>query len=148
MQIEHRTTVSASPEVIFRIYEDVSNWHTWDPDTKQAKLDGPMRIGTRGKLTPAKGSTVPMVVTEVVPSRSFTVESKIPLFCMRFEHELTPSQAGTEVVHRVTFSGLLSVILGPMLSRQLNTGLPVTLGRLKQLAERQSAAIVNHIPRP
>lgn len=148
MQIEHRTTVSASPEVIFRIYEDVSNWHTWDPDTKQAHLDGPMRIGARGKLTPAKGNTVPMLVTEVVQSRSFTVESKIPLFRMLFEHELTPSQAGTEVVHRVTFSGLLSVVLGPVLSGQLNTGLPVTLGRLKQLAERQSAEIVNRLTTP
>ncbi len=135
MKIEHRTITQARPEVVFRLYGDVANWHTWDPDTKQATLDGPLHPGAQGKLTPTNGRTVPMRVTDVVPGRSFTVESKIPLFRMVFEHELTPGPSGTEIVHRVTFSGLLSMLLGPMLSRQLNAGLPVTLDRLRQLAE-------------
>jgi hypothetical protein len=79
---------------------------------------------------------VPMLLTKVEPGKCFTVESKIPLFRMLFEHELVPSGGKMEVVHRVTFSGALSVVLGPMLSRQLNAGLPVTLRNLKVLAER------------
>ena len=133
--IEHRISVAALPERIFSIYEDVPNWHTWDPDTKSASLDGPFCVGSRGKLTPSKGNTVPMVLTAVVPNRSFTAESRIPLFCMVFEHELLPRGSITEVVHRVTFSGLLSVLLGRLLAKQLNIGLPRTLANLKQLAE-------------
>ena len=140
MHVEHRITVAAPAEAIFRLYEDVENWHTWDPDTKSATLDGPFEVGSRGRLTPTKGNTVPMVLTQVVPGRCFTVESKIPLFRMVFEHELHPQPGATEVVHRVTFSGLLSMVLGPMLSKQLNAGLPVTLGRLKSLAEARRAA--------
>lgn len=140
MQIEHRTTVSASPETVFRIYQDVHNWHTWDPDTKQASLEGPFAVGSTGRLTPTKGNAVPILLTQVVPGRCFTVESKIPLFRMLFEHELIQQPEATEVVHRVTFSGLLSIVLGPMLSNQLNAGLPVTLARLKALAEERSAA--------
>jgi hypothetical protein len=136
MHVEHRISVNASPDAIFRIYADVQNWHTWDPDTKHASLDGPFEVGSRGRLTPTKGNTVPMLLTHVVPGRAFTVESKIPLFRMVFEHELTPTANGTDVVHRVTFSGFLSFLLGRMLSRQLNTGLPVTLTRLKALAEK------------
>lgn len=139
MQIEHRINVVAPPEVLFRIYEDVQNWHTWDPDTKSATLEGPFQVGSRGRLTPTKGNSVPMVLTQVVPGQCFTVESKIPLFRMLFEHELRPAAAATEVVHRVIFSGLLSLVLGPMLSKQLNSGLPVTLGKLKALAEARSA---------
>ena len=48
MQIEHRIAVNAPPETIYRIYEDVKNWHTWDPDTKQATLDGAFQVGARG----------------------------------------------------------------------------------------------------
>ena len=140
MQVEHRITISAPAESIFRIYADVQNWHTWDPDTKQASLEGPFAVGSRGRLTPTNGKAVPMVLTQVEPGRCFTVESRIPLLRMLFEHELLPSSGATEVVHRVTFSGLLSVILGPMLSKQLNLGLPVTLSRLKALAESRSAA--------
>lgn len=139
MQIEHRISVVAPAERIFRIYEDVRNWHTWDPDTKSAFLDGPFRVGSRGKLTPSKGNTVPMVLTAVVPNRSFTVESKIPLFRMVFEHELLPHGRNTEVVHRVAFTGLLSGLIGRVLIKQLNAGLPRTLENLKQLAESKRA---------
>jgi hypothetical protein len=135
MQVEHRITVQAKPEVIFALYEDVASWPAWDPDTKEATLDGPMRVGAKGRLTPTKGNTVPMLVTEFTSGRSFTVQSKIPLFRMVFEHVLIPVPSGTEVIHRVTLSGFLSLLLGSMLSKQMNVGLPVTLGKLKQHAE-------------
>ncbi|MBK6292973.1 MAG: SRPBCC family protein [Rhodoferax sp.] len=112
MQVEHRIAVAASPEVIFDIYADVENWPTWDPDTKRASIDGSFQVGSDGRLTPTKGSTVPIVLTKVVPAKCFTVESKIPLFRLLFEHELTRVPGATEVVHRVTLSGLLSIVLG------------------------------------
>lgn len=137
--IEHRITVAAPPARLFAIYRDVSGWHRWDPDTRAATLDGPFAVGSRGRLTPTKGRTVPMVLTALVPDRLFTVESRIPLFRMVFEHELLPQPAivgvHTEVVHRVTLSGPLTLLLGGMLTRQLNAGLPVTLANLKRLAE-------------
>lgn len=138
MQIEHRILIAASPEQIFRIYEDVANWHTWDPDTKSASLEGRLGVGARGSLTPTKGKTVPMLITAMKPGRSFTVESKIPLFRMLFEHELIPRGAHTEVIHRVTMAGLLSTVFGPVLTKQLNAGLPVTLANLQRLAEAQA----------
>ena len=141
MQVEHRTTVNAPPDVIFRIYEDVGNWHTWDPDTKQATLDGPFRVGSRGTLTPTRGRTVPMLLTEVVPAARFTAESRIPLFLMGFEHELKPVGVATEVTHRVTLSGAVRLVIGRMLVGQMNAGLPVTLARLKALAEARHATV-------
>lgn len=135
MQVEHSILVQASPERIFRIYEDVSTWHTWDPDTKRAWLEGPFAVGSRGSLTPTKGNTVPMLVTQVERNASFTVESRIPLFRMVFEHELLAQGSTTKVIHRVTFSGLLTFVLGRLLAKQVNHGLPVTLASLKRLAE-------------
>lgn len=38
MHVEHRIVIAASPEVIFRIYEDVQNWHTWDSPPKVAGI--------------------------------------------------------------------------------------------------------------
>lgn len=136
MQVQHSILVQAPAERVFRIYEDVSAWHTWDPDTKRATLSGPFAVGTRGSLTPSKGNTVPMLVTRVEPNVCFTVESRIPLFRMVFEHELMPQGNAVQVTHRVTFSGLLTFLLGRMLVKQLNQGLPVTLASLKRLAER------------
>lgn len=56
MQVEHRITIAASARRIFGIYEEVKNWPAWDPDTKVATLDGPFRVGSRGRLTPGKGN--------------------------------------------------------------------------------------------
>lgn len=135
MQVEHRILINRPPEEIFRIYSDVSSWNKWDPDTKASFIDGPFQSGARGKLTPAKGNTVPMLLTEVIPNQGFTAESKIPFFRMVFEHELFPTDSGTEVIHRVTFSGLLSPLLGKLIGAQVNKGLPATLAKLKATAE-------------
>lgn len=135
IQVEHRITVQALPQAVFRIYEDVANWPAWDPDTRAARLDGPLRKGAKGMLTPTKGRTVPVLVTDAVCTRGFTVEAQVPLLRMVFEHVLTPCPGGTTVVHRVIFSGPLAFLLGPLLARRLNAGLPVTLQGLKQLAE-------------
>ena len=135
MQVEHSALVHASAERVFRIYENVSAWHTWDPDTKRASLAGPFAVGTRGSLTPTKGNTVPMLLTKVEPNSCFAVESKIPLFRAVFEHEVVPQGTSVKVTHRVTFSGLLAFLIGRILVKQLNQGLPVTLASLKRVAE-------------
>jgi Polyketide cyclase / dehydrase and lipid transport len=138
--IEHRVVIAAPPTAIHSIYADVPNWHRWDPDTQAATLDGPFAVGSRGTLTPAKGNTITMVVTHADPARGFTVESHIPLLLrMVFEHELVSrGLSDTEVIHRVTLTGPLSWLIGPALKRQLDVGLPVTLARLKRMAETGS----------
>ncbi len=141
MQVEAKTVVPTGPEPIFRLYSNVSSWQSWDPDTKEATLSGPFQVGTKGRLVPTKGNAVPMEVTAVETNRSFTVVSKIPLFKMVFEHELRPVPAGTEVTHRVTFSGLLSPVLGRLLASQLRIGLPRTLQSLSKHAQQQHSAV-------
>lgn len=134
-QVEHRIMVGTSAERIFHIYRDVSNWNQWDPDTKASFIDGPFQEGSKGMITPNKGMAVPMLLTSMNENQNFTVESKIPCLKMIFEHELIPTKTGTEVVHRVTFSGLLSPLFGKIIGAQLNRGLPITLANLKAKAE-------------
>jgi uncharacterized protein YndB with AHSA1/START domain len=133
--IEKQIVVMAPPETIFRIYEDVENWKTWDPDTKASSLNNGLQLGSKGSLTPTKGNTVPMEVTSVKMNHHFTVSSKTAIFRLDFEHELTSALPGTMVTHRVKFAGLLKPLLILMLRPRIDKGLPVTLQRLKALAE-------------
>lgn len=134
IQVQH--LIPTGPEAIFRLYADVRLWSEWDPDTRQASLDGPFVVGSRGRLLPTEGRAVPMVLTAVTPNRSFTVECRIPGFKMVFDHELRPVAGGTEVTHRATFSGWLAPVLGRMLVARLRTGLPRTLASLSEHAQR------------
>ena len=141
MQVEAKTVVPTGPEPIFRLYSDVSSWQSWESGTKEATLSRCFRSRTRRWSPTTKGNAVPMEVTAVETNRSFTVVSKIPLFKMVFEHELRPVPAGTEVTHRVTFSGLLSPVLGRLLASQLRIGLPRTLQSLSKHAQQQYSAV-------
>lgn len=141
IQVEHRVRIQAPASRVYQIYQQVDQWHTWDPDTKSASLDGPLAVGAKGRLVPTKGQAVPMVVTQAQADRLFTVESVIPGFKMVFEHEINPVSGGigeVEVIHRVTFSGLLSVVLGRMVAKTVDQGLPRTLAKLKALAESKA----------
>ena len=140
MQVEHTVLVNAAPRHVYALYADVANWKSWDPDTRASAIEGPFQVGARGWLTPAKGRTVPMVLTSVVPDQSFTAEARIPLFRMVFDHELHVVDGATRVVHRVTFSGALAFVLGRIIGAQVNRGLPVTLARLKAAAEEVARA--------
>ena len=138
MQVEARIDIQAPPAAIFAVYQDVARWNTWDPDTKSSSINGPFEVGTKGRLAPTKGSEIGIELTSVVPGRSFTCAGGVPMFRMVFEHELLPCGPFTTVVHRVTFSGTLSFILGRLVRAQLRKGLPVTLTSLKRLVESKA----------
>ena len=140
MVIEEKILIHCPASVIYAIYAQVSQWHTWDPDTREASLNGPFAVGTQGRLAPTQGRPITMQLTEVQPDRRFTVVGGIPGFSMRFEHELTPLEGGTQALHRVSFSGPLRFIFGPLVGAQVRKGLPITMRRLKAHAEAKAAS--------
>lgn len=135
MEIEEPIEIDVPPEVIDQIWSEVDHWHEWDPDTKEASLNGPFNVGTTGRIVPTKGLGVSMVVTERTIGRSFTVEGHIPFFRMHFEHTLSPLENSVLVIHRVWFSGALSFLFGPGVAKQIRKGLPRTMQSLKAFAE-------------
>ncbi|MBP6862842.1 MAG: SRPBCC family protein [Neisseriaceae bacterium] len=140
MFIEERIHIAVSPAVIDHIWREVEAWPLWDPDTKKAHLNGPFEVGSSGRITPQKGISVAMVITECTPGHSFTVEGHIPFFRMHFAHTVTPSALGSEVVHRVWFTGPLAFLFGPNVAKQVRQGLPNTMRSLKAYAEQHQSA--------
>lgn len=135
MQFEESIVIQAPADAVFALYADVRGWAAWDPEVREASLEGDFVPGAQGMLRPAKGPTAKIRLVEVEPNRSFTVESQLPLCRMRFEHELRPQALGVLAVHRVTFSGLLAPLLGRCIGGQIRKTLPDTLQGLKHAAE-------------
>jgi hypothetical protein len=55
MHVEHCILTQAPPDVIFRTWQDVAHWHTWDPETRQARPDGPLLPGAPGQAAGTGG---------------------------------------------------------------------------------------------
>jgi hypothetical protein len=138
MQFEEQIVIAASPEKVFALYENVAAWSSWDPDVKTSSIEGSFCSGASGSLKPSSGPKAKIKFTEVMPNRSFTVETKLPLCVMSFEHELTLVPSGTSAKHRITFQGLLSPFFGRVIGSQIRKGLPNTMQGLKRAAEHQS----------
>lgn len=136
MRFEEKILIEAPAEKVFSLYADVPGWSSWDPDVTSASVSGNFTTGATGVLRPAGGPEAKITFTEVAPGRSFTVESRLPLCVMRFEHELLPMAGKTQAVHRVSFSGLLSPLFGRLAGSRIRAGLPCTLEGLKRAAER------------
>ena len=135
MKFEECVAIKAPIAKVFAMYADVGAWKTWDPDVKSSSIEGSFVSGALGTLQPTKGPKAKIVFKEVVPNFSFTVESKLPLCVMRFEHELSEVNGQTQAIHRVTFEGLLSPVFGRLIGRQIKKGLPYTLDGLKRAVE-------------
>lgn len=134
--IEASIHVAATPGAVYAVWADVPRWPQWDPDTREASLDGPLATGAKGRLKPRKGFAVPMRVVQAVPGEHFTVECPVLGSVMRFEHVLRPQDGGVLVTHRVTFQGWLAGWLMRTVGQDVRRGLPVTLRGLKALVER------------
>ncbi len=134
MIIQAQIDIQVHPAAVMACYRDVAAWSEWDPDTREASIDGPFVVGTRGRLRPAKGYAVTMRLVEVA-GHGFTVDAFAPLCTMHFEHVLLPIADGTRVTHRIAFSGLLAPVFARVVGGQAKKGLPVTLARLKQRLE-------------
>jgi len=135
MKFEESVAIEAPMAKVFAFYADVGDWKAWDPDVQSSTIEGPFVSGSLGTLQPTKGPKAKIVFKEVVPNSSFTVETKLPLCVMRFEHELSEVDGQTLAVHRVIFEGVLSPVFGRLIGRQIKKGLPHTLEGLKRAVE-------------
>lgn len=139
MQFAENIVISSSPEKVFSLYADVKNWSCWDPDVKNSSINGAFISGASGTLEPTKGPKAHILFTDVIQNRLFTVEAKLPLCKIRFEHEIDSTHTDSvNVIHRVTFDGILSPVFGTLVGRQIKKALPSTLLGLKTAAERNN----------
>jgi len=141
MQIKESIHIAVPATVVDQIWSEVHRWHLWDPDTRQARLNGPFAVGSKGRIVPGKGMGLPMLVTERTAGRSFTVEAYIPLFRIHFEHSVCAVDGGAQVAHRVWFTGALAFLFGPGVARQVREGLPATMRSLKAYAEKRHGTL-------
>jgi hypothetical protein len=128
-------TISCAPVVLYEVWADVANWHVWDPDTRQASLDGPAVAGAKGRLAPRKGLPIKITIEEALKPESLTVMSKVLGSRMVFHHRLQQTSLGVVATHKVLFEGWLAGLLMKMVGADVIAGLPLTMTRLKAYCE-------------
>jgi hypothetical protein len=134
--ITARIDIPCQPETLYRVWANVAQWHTWDPATRQASLDGDFAVGTKGRLAPPKGMAVSMHITHAKPNEAFTAMCPVLGSQMQFPHRMRATPNGLVCTHDVSFTGWLRKPLYAMVAKDVVATLPLTLTRLRALCER------------
>jgi len=127
---------NASPATVWKIWSDTATWPQWNPDVQSMTLNGPFAAGATGTMKTKQG-TRQVQLTEVVPGRSFRLETTvIPLTRFAFECQVLAGPGGkTTISQAIRVGGPLGGVVGGMMGPQIANSFPALLQGLARKAE-------------
>jgi hypothetical protein len=120
---------------VWPFYTKPAIWPDWSADIERAGIAGPLEVGAKGNCKYRMLPEGEFTIVSFDPPRSFTLDWVTLYTHVRFEHTLTPTGAhGTHVRERISFSGLLALILGLAERPRIRTDWPRAMDCLGELA--------------
>ena len=121
------------PNVLWRLFEDVANWTSWNAGIARIALDGPFASGSTFEMQPPGMDAFTSTLRDVRPDAGFTDETVLDGTRFLVSHELQPLPGGgTRVTYSIQVDGPDADTLGPMVTADF----PDVLAALKALAEQ------------
>jgi uncharacterized protein YndB with AHSA1/START domain len=138
MAAERSRTTKASPDRVWTIWSDTSTWPHWNPDVEAVSLKGPFQTGSRGEMTTRSGGRHDILIDDVEPGRTFTVDSTgVPTVHLRFRCEVAPEGEGSRISQSVSMRGGLAFIFQPLMSGRIANSFSPLLDGLAAYAEKE-----------
>lgn len=135
----HTIETTATPLVIWNIWQDVDNWNCWDHGIETSTLHGPFSVGTKGTLKPKGASPVQIKLTKIEPMKLFVDEAKLPLTRIIVSHNLKIFNGKTRVTHKIEMKGPLSFFFAFVIGRKMKKNLPSEMAAMIRKAETHDA---------
>jgi uncharacterized protein YndB with AHSA1/START domain len=126
---------TASKQAVYALWADPSTWSRWDPQVASVTMNGPVRVGARGKMKGVSGPDSNIEITAMEPGVRFAYAASGPGLRIVFERRFEAGDA-TRFTHSVAMSGAMSGFLAPRVGVRIQEGMPAAMTRLKALAER------------
>lgn len=127
---------TGQPASVWRVWSDVNSWPEWNPDMKEARIHGALKLGATGMINTRSGGKHDVVVTHYQEGRSFELESTaLPGTKMAIRATIAPSGSGTRITQGFEPRGLLAPIVGPIMGGQILKTFNAVLAGLKKRVE-------------
>lgn len=135
----HTVTVAAAPSQVWAVWMDVARWPAWDTELREASAEAPLAANVRGRLVPLRGRPARFRVAALVPERSYTLDTALPLATLRITRTLEPTAEGTRFTHDVRFTGPLGWLFARQLGPAFRRALPDVMNRVAAQARADSS---------
>lgn len=141
MKLENEKTIAAAPAVVWGVTVDIEHWPEWTPTVESVvRLDeGPFDVGSTARIKQPGLPEAVWRVTALEVGAGFTWETRVRGMRMVAAHELTPAGEGTKNTLRLEITGVVAVLLWPLIRRSVRRALEQENTGLKAACE----AIVN-----
>ena len=110
-------------EKVWKVWTDVNQWHTWQPNIEYAKLDGDFKVGNRFKLKPKGGPAVSIEIIKAEPGRQFTDLTRFPGAHMFGSHEFISHGDELEIRTTMSIDGFLSFFWKKIVAENVANGM-------------------------
>ena len=142
--MEFRITVDidAPSDVVWDVMSDGERWPEWTASVTSVKRldEGPLRIGSSALIRQPKFPPARWVVTELLPGRSFTWKSGLPLMWVYGQHSVQPLGTGTRATLRLYYEGALGGLMARMTRDITNRYVGLEAAGLKKRSEEIAAS--------
>lgn len=102
MKLTFELSTDLSPQKIWPLYAEITNWYKWEADLESVSLEGDFETGTFGQMTLLGQPSLRFELIEVKADKSFCVKTSIPkLGDLYFYHELIRIDGKTFIRHSV-----------------------------------------------
>jgi len=130
------TTKKVTKEQIWKLFEDVNNWHTWDEGIEFAKIEGKFEAGNHFILRPKGGPNVKVELLETVKNRMFSDVTGFPLARMYDEHLFEETKDGLKITNTITVKGLLGFLWIKLVAQNIVDSLPKDVAKQIETASK------------
>lgn len=140
-EASHSAIVSSSPDEVWALWADASQWPRWNDQLESAELHGELGVGTEATVKFKRGGNMRFEVVELEPGRLFVDEAKLPGCRFGHEHRVVRAPGGCEVTHRLYLRGPTSAVFATMFGRRkMRNSVVAFVERETELATRTPAA--------
>lgn len=142
MTIEDTIHIEAPSDVVWAVTEDIERWPEWTPTVTAARRldDGPFGLGSIARIKQPGQPASDWTVTEYVAGDRFTWETRRTGLRMAASHRVQRDGSGTSNTLRIEASGVLAVVLWPVLRAAIRRALMQENRGLKARCETVSAS--------
>lgn len=137
MRISDTIHIAAPAEDVWAVTVDIERWPEWTPTvTSVTRPDtGPLKVGSIVRITQPMQPPAEWVVTELVPGKVFSWETRRRGLHMIARHEIIPEGATTRNVLHLEAKGAAAVLFWPLLRFSIRRALATENRGLKQRCE-------------
>jgi hypothetical protein len=127
--------INNTVEKVWQTLIDIQLWHKWDTELKEATLESDFALNAKGTFIPKKGPKLKFYISEIIPNKSYTFNTKMPVGELVIKRTLTVENEIVHFTDDIAFTGFLKLVFGFMLGGQFRKVLPEVMENFKKLAE-------------